>query len=351
MKAVVVAEDGSSASPTSRAGAARSRSGEFETFECDTVIYALGTRANPVISRSAPDLAVRGEGYVNADPKTQATNLPGVFAGGDIVTGGATVILALGAGRRAARAIEKYLTTKEWPVVLDEEAAPGTASRPGPGRGRLHEVPAPLRAGRRGAHLLRRRADHLDLHLLPEGLGRVRVPLRPLPRLRRRPSSWATTSSARVRGRRRRRSGRPSRSSWAASPSTPAARRRSRRRTPTSRTSSASCPRWRRGTWRSSPAATTSQAPEEALTQTLTPAQVAIFAGADVKDYSGASLLRLAVHLEKRARAFFLDAGRKFPTGSHEWKLYRELEAEEREHVDMLSTVLARIVAEKPVVV
>jgi hypothetical protein len=53
----------------------------------------------------------------------------------------------------------------------------------------------------------------------------------------------------------------------------------------------------------------------------------------------------------KRARAFFLDAGRRFPTGSHEWKLYRELEAEEREHVDMLSTVLARIVAEKPVVV
>ncbi len=167
--------------------------GEHETFECDTVIYALGTRANPVISRSAPDLAVRGEGYVNADPKTQATNLPGVFAGGDIVTGGATVILALGAGRRAARAIEKYLTTKEWPVVLEDEAAPGTAPGPVPGRGRVHEVPAPLRAGRRGAHLLRRRADHLDLHLLPEGLGRVRVPLRPLPRLRRRPSSWATT--------------------------------------------------------------------------------------------------------------------------------------------------------------
>ena len=93
------------------------------------------------------------------------------------------------------------------------------------------------------------------------------------------------------------------------------------------------------------------QAPETALTQTLTPAQVAIFAGADVKDTSGASLLRLAVHLEKRARAFFLDAGRRFPTGSPEWKLYRELEAEEREHVDMLSTVLARIVAEKPVVV
>ena len=93
------------------------------------------------------------------------------------------------------------------------------------------------------------------------------------------------------------------------------------------------------------------EAPAEALAQTLTPAQVAVFSGADVKDFTGASLLRLAVHLEKRARAFFLDAGRKFETGSHEWRLYRELEAEEREHVDMLSTVLARIVADKPVVV
>jgi rubrerythrin len=82
----------------------------------------------------------------------------------------------------------------------------------------------------------------------------------------------------------------------------------------------------------------------------LSPSQVAVFADAELKDLSGAALLRLAVHLEKRARAFFLDAGRKFSTGSPEWKLYRELEAEEREHVDLLSTVLSRIVAEKPVV-
>src|SRR5512145_2474464 len=101
--------------------------GEHETFECDTVIYALGTRANPVISRSAPDLSVRGEGYINADAKTQATSIPGVFAGGDIVTGGATVILALGAGRRAARAMEQYLKTREWPVVLGDEAEPKEA--------------------------------------------------------------------------------------------------------------------------------------------------------------------------------------------------------------------------------
>jgi rubrerythrin len=92
-------------------------------------------------------------------------------------------------------------------------------------------------------------------------------------------------------------------------------------------------------------------APEAGVNASLSTAQVAVFAGTEMKEMSGAALLRLAVHLEKRARAFFLDAGKKFPTGSAEWKLYRELEAEEREHVDMLSTVLARVVAEKPVVV
>ena len=108
--------------------------GETETFLCDTVIYALGTKANPVIARSTPGLDTREEGYINADPKTQAANLPGVFAGGDIVTGGATVILALGAGRRAAKAIVKYLETKEWPVVLDEEPPRRRRRKPRPPR-------------------------------------------------------------------------------------------------------------------------------------------------------------------------------------------------------------------------
>ena len=55
-------------------------------------------------------------------------------------------------------------------------------------------------------------------------------------------------------------------------------------------------------------------------------------------------------YLAAAASADAVSAGRSFPTGSPEWKLYRALEAEEREHVDMLSTVLSRIVAEKPVV-
>jgi homotetrameric NADPH-dependent glutamate synthase len=103
--------------------------GVFEDVECDTVIYALGTNANPIIAQSAPDLETNKWGYIVAEPDTQATNLPGVFAGGDIVTGGATVILAMGAGRRAARAISAYLATgkssdaRTWPVtpeMLDE---------------------------------------------------------------------------------------------------------------------------------------------------------------------------------------------------------------------------------------
>ena len=75
----------------------------------DTVIYALGTRANPIIARSTPGLVVNQWGYIEVDERTGMTSLPGVFAGGDIVTGSATVILALGAGRRAASGMIEYL--------------------------------------------------------------------------------------------------------------------------------------------------------------------------------------------------------------------------------------------------
>lgn len=78
-------------------------------IEVDTVIYALGTVSNPIISRSTPDLKINKYGYIDVDPATQMTSIPGVFAGGDIVTGAATVILALGAGRRAAKGIIEYL--------------------------------------------------------------------------------------------------------------------------------------------------------------------------------------------------------------------------------------------------
>jgi glutamate synthase (NADPH) small chain len=81
---------------------------EFE-LEVEVIVFAVGQGANPLIRDTTPDLHVNKWGYVKADPETGATDKRGVFAGGDIVTGGATVISAMGAGRRAARAIDKYL--------------------------------------------------------------------------------------------------------------------------------------------------------------------------------------------------------------------------------------------------
>jgi NADPH-dependent glutamate synthase beta subunit-like oxidoreductase len=99
--------------------------GEFVEWPCDTVIYALGTQANPIIGQATPELALNRRGYIVADAQTQATNLPGVFAGGDIVTGGATVILAMSAGRRAARAIATWLQMqpRRWPVTQQDVEA------------------------------------------------------------------------------------------------------------------------------------------------------------------------------------------------------------------------------------
>ncbi len=78
------------------------------TIECDTVISAVGTRANPLLAKAAPELELTKRGYIVADSEG-ATNLPGVFAGGDIVTGAATVILAMGAGKTAAQAMDRWL--------------------------------------------------------------------------------------------------------------------------------------------------------------------------------------------------------------------------------------------------
>ncbi len=83
---------------------------EFE-IPTDTVIMALGTSPNPLIARTTPGLETTRRGGLVAD-EAGATTRPGVFAGGDAVTGAATVILAMGAGRKAAAAIDEYLKTK-----------------------------------------------------------------------------------------------------------------------------------------------------------------------------------------------------------------------------------------------
>ena len=84
---------------------------EFEV-EADTVIMALGTSSNPLISRTTPGLETNRRGGLVAD-ESGATTRTGVFAGGDAVTGAATVILAMGAGRKAAKAIDEYLRTPQ----------------------------------------------------------------------------------------------------------------------------------------------------------------------------------------------------------------------------------------------
>lgn len=80
-------------------------------LDVDVVVFAVGQGTNPLIGSTTPDLHVNQWGCIRADPDTGATEKKGVFAGGDIVTGGATVISAMGAGRRAARAIHAYLDT------------------------------------------------------------------------------------------------------------------------------------------------------------------------------------------------------------------------------------------------
>jgi glutamate synthase (NADPH/NADH) small chain len=78
-------------------------------IDCDMVIVAIGTGANPLVPQSTKGLATNKWGYIIADEETGLTSKKGVYAGGDIVTGAATVILAMGAGRKAARAMHQYL--------------------------------------------------------------------------------------------------------------------------------------------------------------------------------------------------------------------------------------------------
>ena len=79
-------------------------------FDVDMVVVAIGNSPNPIVPQTTPGLEVSKWGTIIIDEESGMTSLPGVFAGGDIVTGAATVISAMGAGKRAARGIHKYLT-------------------------------------------------------------------------------------------------------------------------------------------------------------------------------------------------------------------------------------------------
>lgn len=86
--------------------------------EADTAIEAIGQGANRVLLDTFPELALNRWGYIEADPETGATSIPGVFAGGDIVTGAATVILAMGAGKVAADQIDKYVQEQKAKITV-----------------------------------------------------------------------------------------------------------------------------------------------------------------------------------------------------------------------------------------
>ncbi len=83
------------------------------TIEADTVIEAIGQTSNKVLLSAFPELKLNKWGYIEADPQTGATSVEGVYAGGDIVTGAATVILAMGAGKKSAKAIDEYIQSKK----------------------------------------------------------------------------------------------------------------------------------------------------------------------------------------------------------------------------------------------
>jgi glutamate synthase (NADPH/NADH) small chain len=88
--------------------------GSKYVLPCSVAIIGVGTTANPLIQSTTPDLKTNKWNYIEADPETLRTSKRGVFAGGDIVTGSATVILAMGAGRKAAASIHEYLSTDVW---------------------------------------------------------------------------------------------------------------------------------------------------------------------------------------------------------------------------------------------
>ncbi len=88
--------------------------GSEHMIDVDMVVVAIGQGPNPLLTATTPDLEVNRWGNIVADEETGKTSKKGVFAGGDIVTGAATVILAMGAGKNAAKAIDQYLKDGKW---------------------------------------------------------------------------------------------------------------------------------------------------------------------------------------------------------------------------------------------
>jgi hypothetical protein len=93
-------------------------------LDADAIVIAIGNRPNPLIPQTSPDLRTSKHGTVVVDQETMKTSCPGVFAGGDVVSGAATVISALGQGKLAARSIQQYLLS-----AVTKVAAPSQVER------------------------------------------------------------------------------------------------------------------------------------------------------------------------------------------------------------------------------
>jgi glutamate synthase (NADPH/NADH) small chain len=95
----------------------------------DTVIIAIGNSPNPLVPQTCPDIKVSKWGTIVTDPETMATSKPGVYAGGDIVSGAATVISAMGQAKKAALAIHRYLVGGDPPGYVAPRPAKGEQAK------------------------------------------------------------------------------------------------------------------------------------------------------------------------------------------------------------------------------
>jgi homotetrameric NADPH-dependent glutamate synthase len=343
--------------------------GRFRELEADTVIYALGTKPNPVVTRSTPNIGLTRSGNITADDgkpsATQATNLPGVFAGGDIVTGGATVILAMGAGRRAARSIAAYLAGgKKWPVTPEDVAAfqpPAPLEVALPGRGQRSSpapsavtAPADKQGPSRTCPRCRRPIDDVDEYLCCagadlswrcNGCGKVSegfaFPYGMCPACGgklelmegRRVDGSAALDAIRQAfeielG------GMAFYARAADDAADPALRDLFRRFVEMEREHMATLSR----RYHVEPPPAGASPVERA----------AIYTGTVSHPEDPANLFRLAIGFEQRAAEFFEARAAATPAGSPEGQLYRELAAEEKEHVELLLTEYERWKLDKP---
>ncbi len=311
--------------------------GELKTFECDTIIYALGTQANPIISQTTPELELNKWGNIIADPTTQATSMPRVFAGGDIVTGGATVILALGAGRTAAKGIQAYLKDKahSWPpkVETDKDGRVSLAlSNLCPGCGRPTEEGEAYICCSGQAITWRCTSCHkvYEGFALPYGMCPAcggKLSLESAEGVDSTEAQQAIAHAFEIE------LGGMAFYSQGAKQATD----------PTLKELFATLSDMEKEHLATLSRRYHVEPPAEQPGGAPSPAQMAVYAGAELPEGAGgAELLELALRLEERARDYFAARALSLEEGTAQWRLYRELEAEECDHVATIETALER---------